>query len=92
LVLTTIENIFKVMTIEGLEDWQVLVLLVGEGDDEDDIGVLVQVVGQCGGQERESNAGAELLGHSNLIDVRIQLKPFGQFYYLIFPSIRSNQN
>ena len=62
------------MTIEGLKDGKVLVLLVGKSHDKDNVRVLVQVVGQCGGQKRQANAWTKLLDHPDLINVRIQLK------------------
>ena len=46
------------LPVEGLKDGQVLVLLVGEGDDEHDVGVLVEAVGQSCCQESDSDAGA----------------------------------
>ena len=64
---TAIENVFEVLAIQGLEDGKVLVLLVGEGDDEDDVGVLVEAVGQSCRQERDADAGAKLLQDPDLV-------------------------
>ena len=55
------------LAIKGLEDGKVLVLLVGEGDDEDDVGVLVLAVGQSCRQERDADAGAKLLQDPDLV-------------------------
>ena len=64
---TAIENVLEVLAIQGLEDGKVLVLLVGEGDDEDDVGVLVEAVGQSRRQERDADAGAKLLQDPDLV-------------------------
>ncbi len=43
-ILTTIEDVFEVMSVEDLHKRQVVILLVREGDDEEDVLVLVELV------------------------------------------------
>ena len=81
---TAIKNVLEVLAIEGLEDGKVLVLLVGEGDDEDDVGVLVEAVGQSCRQERDADAGAKLLQDSDLVVDGILEKSVHEGYHNYF--------
>jgi hypothetical protein len=43
--LTTIEDVFEVMSVEDFHQWKVVVLLVREGDYQQNVLVLVKLVG-----------------------------------------------
>ena len=43
-MLTAVENVLEVVSVENLHERQIVVLLVREGDDEEDVLVLVELV------------------------------------------------